>query len=302
MWRRVAATLGVLCLLAAPRGWADTEVSDSTLSISPSATAGTTITAADENDRNNDVSTWANTHDHDLGNALTFGDGTAGNKTLCADAADATDRCIRWDDTNNLWQVDQVAAGTFNTIIVQTGTAAFAARAVLIGTGDAGRIEAATMTLASSLPTTFGDLAARAFNSGAQAITSGTSAVITLDSERWDTDTIHSTSSNTSRLTATTAGRYQITGHIEWAAPTVGGTNGQRLLEILLNGATVLAAQDCGFAGQNPTRASPCTCSTHYNLAATDYVELRVTQRVQTTLNVNASSNYSPEFEMVKVP
>jgi len=83
---------------------------------------------------------------------------------------------------------------------------------------------------------------------------------------------------------------------------TLENADGQRLMEILLNGATVIAAQDCGYAGQAPSRAAPCTVSTHYNLAATDYVEVRVTQRVQTTLNINSSGNYSPEFEMVKVP
>jgi len=301
MWRRLVL-LGIASILCHTVVWADTSTSDSTLSISPSATSGTTITAADENDRNNDTSTWANTHDHDLSNTTLFGDGTAGTKSFCADAADSTDACLRWDDTNNKWQIDQITQGTFNTIIVQTGTAAFASRAVLIGTGDPGRIEAATMTLATSLPTTFGDFAARAYNDAAISLPSGTATLMTLNQERWDTDTMHSTSSNTSRLTATTAGRYQITGHIEFAAPTAESANGQRLMEILLNGATVIAAQDCGFAGPAPSRAMPCTVSTHYNLVATDYVEIRVTQRVQTTLNINSSANYSPEFEMVKVP
>lgn len=297
--RQVGWIIGTLvgCLLSA-QVWADTSTSTSTLSISPSASSGTTIAAADENNRNNDVSTNANTHVHSLSNTTLWGDEAAGNKLLCADAADSTDACIRWNDTANLWQIDQLVAGTFNTIIVQSGTLAFAARAVIIGTGDPGRVEASTMVLATSLPTTFGDFAARAFNSGSQSLTSGTATVITLDSERWDTDTIHNTSSNTSRLTATTAGRYQITGHIEFEANII---SGQRLFEILLNGSTVIAAHECGYT-PNETRAYPCSISTHYNLAATDFVEMRVTQRVAATLNINASANYSPEFEMVKVP
>ena len=301
MWKRLLA-LTILLSGIQPLVWADTSTSDTTLSISPSAVSGSVILASEENDRSSDVSTWANAHDHDLANTTAFGDGAAGDKNLCADAADSTDACVRWDDTNNLWLIDHPVQGTFNTVIVKSGTAAFASRAVIIGTGDAGRVEAATMTLATSLPTTFGDFAARAYNDAAISLPSGIATLITLNQERWDTDTMHSTSSNTSRLTATTAGRYQITGHVELAAPTLNNANGQRLMEILLNGTTVIAAQDCGYAGQDPSRAAPCTISTHYNLSATNYVELRVTQRVQTNLNVNSSGNYSPEFEMVKVP
>src|SRR3990167_8910278 len=215
MWKRLTL-LAIVLSLAQPWAWADTSTSDSTLTIDPSAVSGTTILAADENSRSNDISTWSAAHDHDLANTTLWGDGAAGTKQLCADTADATDRCLQWNASSSVWQVDQIAAGTFNTIIVQTGTAAFAARAVIIGTGDPGRVEAATMTLATSLPTTFGDFAARAYNDAAISLTSGTATIITLNQERWDTDTIHSTSSNTGRLTATTAGRYQIIGHIEF--------------------------------------------------------------------------------------
>lgn len=282
--------------------FADTSTSTSTLSITPSATSGTTITASDENDRNSDVSTWANAHVHSLSNTTNFGDGAAGDKTLCADAADTTDSCIRWDDTNNQWVINTFGLSSFNAILVSSGTSGLTNNAFLLGAGAAGAITAASMTAGSTLPATFGDFSARARNSAAISLTSGTATVLTYDSERWDTDTIHSTSSNTGRLTATTAGKYQISGHIEFAAATNPSANGQRLLEVLLNGATVIAAQDCGFAGPDPSRAVPCSISTHYNLSAADYVELRVTQRVQTTLNINASGNYSPEFEMVKVP
>ena len=272
MWRRIGLLALVLCL-GSSLAWADTSTSTSTLSISPSATSGTTITAADENSRNNDTSTDANTHVHALSNTTNFGDGTAGNKFLCADAANTTDACIRWNDTDKKWQVDQISAGTFNTIIVQTGTAAFAARAVLIGTGDPGRIEASTMILASTVPSTFGDLAARAFNSGNLSITSGTATIITLDSERWDTDTIHNASSNTGRLTATTAGRYQITGHIELAHVVAPDPLGYIRLEIRLNGSTILASHD-SFPNTWTETTTRISISTHYNLACCSVTNL----------------------------
>lgn len=134
----------LLFFLIVPSAWADTGTSDSTLSITPSATAGTTITAADENDRNGDITTWANAHDHDLDNTTNWGDGTAGNKLLCADAADSTDACLRWDDTNNLWQVDHITAGTFNQIAVITSTTGLSSHGLLLGNGHAGLIALGT--------------------------------------------------------------------------------------------------------------------------------------------------------------
>ena len=285
-------------LLALPSAWADTGTSTSTLTIDPSATAGTTIVASDENNRNGDVSTWADAHVHRLSNTTNVGDAAAGTKNVCADAADTTDSCLRWDDTANLWLLDHPIPGSYNGILVSSGTSGLTSRALIMGTGIGQVLDESGITLHTTVPTNFGDYAARVSNTAAISVTSGTATILTFDTERWDTDTIHSTAVNTGRLTATTAGRYQMTGHVEWAA-SLG--QGQRMLEVLLNGATVIAATECGRMPTEP-RAMPCTITTHYNLAATDYVELRVTQRASGTLNVNASGNYSPEFEMVKVP
>lgn len=139
LYRRIDLTVTVLLLLLwAPPAWSDTGESTTTLTIDPSATAGTTITAADVNDRSNDTSTWANAHIHDLDNTTNFGDASAGNKQLCADAADTTDACIRWDDTANLWLVDNPTPGTFNQIVTMSGTSGITSGALLqaAGTGS----------------------------------------------------------------------------------------------------------------------------------------------------------------------
>jgi len=112
---------------------------DQTMTIAPSATAGTTILAADENDRSNDTSTPYNAHTHtdisQTANTLNVGDGAAGNKNICGNAADGTDSCIRWDDTNNLWLVDHPTAGTFNQIMTASGTAGLTGNQVVLGNG-----------------------------------------------------------------------------------------------------------------------------------------------------------------------
>ena len=290
------ALLGLLLWLLATSSSADTGTSTSTLTIDPAPVSGTTISAANETDRNSDVATWGNAHLHRLSNSTAFGDGAAGNKSLCADAADSTDACVRWDDTANLWMLDNAVAGVFNQIATISDAAGLQANGLLIGDGTSSiRVG---LSLAGTRPTTYGDVSVRARNSAAIATNSGTATLMTLDSERWDTDTMHSTSTNTSRLTATTAGKYFISGSIEFAS---GFATGYRRAEIRLNGATVIASQDTTPPANNSITATRVTVSTHYNLAATDYVELLATQSAG-TVNVNASANYSPEFSMVKVP
>ena len=135
---------------------------------------------------------------------------------------------------------------------------------------------------------------ARVYNSGAETITTSTNTQLSFDSERYDTDTIHSTSTGTnSRLTATTAGKYLIVGCVQWEA---NGT-GTRIVSIYLNGAT--------FIGR--VRVDPGNVVivqevvTIYDLAATDYVELNVYQVSGGDLNVDAVANHSPEFMMSRI-
>ena len=80
------------------------------------------------------------------------------------------------------------------------------------------------------------DIGARAHHSSNQSITNNTFTVLSLNSERWDTDSIHDNSTNNSRLTCNTAGKYIITAGVYWGQDT----SGERVLEIFFNGATVL--------------------------------------------------------------
>ena len=97
---------------------------DSSLSVTPSASSGATITAADENSRNNTITSWANNHDHtdisQTANTLKVGGGTAGNKTIQANNADANKPTIYFDDTANRWLLTQEGTDA-RTIVVMTG-------------------------------------------------------------------------------------------------------------------------------------------------------------------------------------
>jgi hypothetical protein len=138
-------------------------------------------------------------------------------------------------------------------------------------------------------------IGARVYNNAALSINNSTLTVLTFNSERWDTDTIHSTGSSTSRLTCKTAGRYLISVTVEWA----NNATGRRGVNLRLNGATVIAVNNetplsTGATGMNTT--------TVYDLAVNDYVEVQVFQDSGGSLNINAGGNYSPEFMMVRIP
>ncbi len=136
--------------------------------------------------------------------------------------------------------------------------------------------------------------AAAVYNSGAFTPDVSAWTSITFDSERIDTDAVHSTSTNTSRLTVPTGGDglYLIGGTVEF--PSTAGNGVTLGVRILLNGATTLAATKFTSA---PSDTSILTVARAYQLAAGDYIELQA--YTTASHNVNATGNYSPEFWMV---
>lgn len=139
------------------------------------------------------------------------------------------------------------------------------------------------------------NIAARVYNSGNQSISNNTTTALTFDSERWDTDGIHSTSSNTSRLTCTRAGKHLIVGHVRWAL----NTTGMREIGIRLNGATFLAVLD---ATPNASFDHVMVVTTIWDMAVGDYVELTTYQNSGGALNAVASPNYANEFMIQRLP
>jgi hypothetical protein len=136
---------------------------------------------------------------------------------------------------------------------------------------------------------------ARVYNNADISVANTTSVALTFNSERWDEGDLHSTSSNTSRLTAPVAGLYVIGGHVRFE---FGGLGGFRQATIRLNGSTVIAEVLDTAVNTPGTGLSPTTT---YRLAAGDYVELVVQQNSGGALNVDAQSNFSPEFWMARL-
>ena len=121
---------------------------------------------------------------------------------------------------------------------------------------------------------------------------SGSYQALTFNSERVDVGAMHDTVTNTSRLTVPSggAGLFLIGGCIEFAA----NATGLRGVQIRLNGSTIIAIQEAPSVGAGS--AHPIAVTTAYQLADGDYLELMGKQSSGGSLNMLATTNYSPEF------
>lgn len=116
------------------------------------------------------------------------------------------------------------------------------------------------------------------------------STLLTFNTERYDTDAYHDTSSATGRIVIPTGlgGYHGVGGHVEWAS----NATGIRYLYLTING-TVIAADTRAAVNGETTRLSVYT---EINTSVADYFELLAVQTSGGALNVLATSAYSPEF------
>lgn len=134
----------------------------------------------------------------------------------------------------------------------------------------------------------------RVYNSGHILINNAQTTTLTFDSERYDTDGIHSTTTNTGRLTCKTPGTYLIKGQVRFD----GHATGKRLTYIFLNNTAILVNTS---ENNLDDEAVLVFVSTICQLAYNDYVELRVHQTSGGPLYVKAAAQVSPEFMMQRI-
>lgn len=113
---------------------------------------------------------------------------------------------------------------------------------------------------------------ARVHDATGVSVSDTTWTTITFDTEGWDVDTMHSTVSNTSRLTATTAGVYLVVA--QCSLPS-GGNDGTQRLRLLVNGSAVGIRSDIHRDSGNEN-----TNNLTYVWVATanDYLEMQMYQ------------------------
>lgn len=135
---------------------------------------------------------------------------------------------------------------------------------------------------------------ARVYNSENLTIPHNTLTNLTFNSERFDTDSYHSTDSNAERLTVPVAGTYLILGNVRFA----NNATGVRQLTVILNNSDIIAFDR---EDASTVAVTYVTLSTIYELAAGDYVTLRVFQNSGGNLDVDAQASYSPEFMIARL-
>lgn len=132
----------------------------------------------------------------------------------------------------------------------------------------------------------------RVYKSAAQSIADNTVTAITFDTEQYDNDGMHSTSTNTSRITPVRPGYYTFFATVVWAhSAQTGAAALYRQSFFRLNGATQLT----NTIISNVTTSGVVTTElTELDLqlnGTTDYVELMVKQNTSAALNVNGGSS-----------
>lgn len=136
--------------------------------------------------------------------------------------------------------------------------------------------------------------ACRAYNNANISIGNSSDTAVTMNSERFDNAAMHSTSSNTSRITVPTGGggKYLMGSLMEFAA----NATGERGNHLRVNATTFVSKQVQTNSGGIINWTSSNTSV--YALSAADYIECYVFQNSGGNLNLAASGNWSPEVWM----
>lgn len=183
----------------------------------------------------------------------------------------ALNTAARHNHTNKALLDTITAGGAANTFLSGDGTYK------VVSSGGGGAVPACRVThnVGQSIPTSA--LTALAFNT-----------------ETYDTDSIHDTSTNNSRLTCKTPGKYKMHACVGLD----GNATGTRELYIRLNGGSTYIAID----SRPPTGTSVPFCNIvgEYQLALNDYVEVMMQQTSGSFLSTLAYSG-TPSFSMERI-
>lgn len=118
-----------------------------------------------------------------------------------------------------------------------------------------------------------------AYHSTDQSIANASDTFLAFDSERYDTDTMHSTVTNNSRVTVNTAGLYVVSAGVEFAS----NSTGSRQIVLVVNGSQSIAVTN------TPSGATlgvvRLNVATTWVAAAGDYFQAQVYQDSGGALN-----------------
>jgi hypothetical protein len=131
---------------------------------------------------------------------------------------------------------------------------------------------------------------AKVWKSADQVIATGTSTIVTFNTEAFDTDALHDTVTNNSRITVAIAGKYLVGAEVQWEASALGT---YRQGAIYKNGSIVTVLGTIGpTSGGTPVQTSSMILS----LAATDYVEISVVHDAGVNQNILGTGEADTSF------
>jgi hypothetical protein len=135
----------------------------------------------------------------------------------------------------------------------------------------------------------------RVFHTANQGINTASASPLAFNSEDYDTDTMHSTISNTGRIVFNTAGIYLVTANVRWAQ----NNTGYRQLIVELNG-TADPIDGTNIASTNDTvyvtTGTDQSIAFPYRFALNDHIRLAGYQTSGGALNVLYVTPWSPTF------
>lgn len=144
--------------------------------------------------------------------------------------------------------------------------------------------------LASDLDTYLTVKRCRVYLTSAVSTSTATLTLLTFGGESYDTASMHSTSSNTSRIIAPVNGCYDLKVHVSFAT----SATGRRALSVRKNsagsssGGTQISTENVAPA---PAGGASVFIATDVVLAANDYIEVFAQQDSGSPLNVNSGED-----------
>lgn len=160
---------------------------------------------------------------------------------------------------------------------------------------SAGDVAAA---IAAAVAAAADPIGCRVHETAVQSIPDNTVTALTFTSERFDTDSMHSTSVNTSRITINSGGIYAFGG----GARIANGADYTTInLRVRLNGTTDIAHSDV-LVSAGATIAQIKQVNGLYQLAAGDYIELMIMQdnTANAARNTVVNANFTSEFWAIR--
>jgi hypothetical protein len=196
---------------------------------------------------------------------------------------------------------DQIEAGVFGFVAASVEASRPAAAAAnawkLHRSTDTGVVAISTGSLWIALTTQYTQQPqARVTQTVGPTIPNNVFTALLFNTEAFDIGGLHSTVSNTGRLTVPGGGDglYLIGGEAHWNS----SSSGYRKLSVRLNGTTYIAHDEFPSTGAGQLVQN---VSTLYRLVQTDYVELMAAQTSGADLAMQAASGINPAFWMTRI-